>query len=173
MLPLSLRVQCRLIWAIPDANIELQRELLKVSCQKKVSYLLEICLHIMPLSLEQLWCVPVKPYTPSIKAISLGKTSHKNPLLSAPAAPIHTLLAMTIALHRMPSAKAVQRKVAGMQSAAILVLPANNPLSPTKLRRPIIVNAMEKWRKLIWYKLTLRKCPHAMSCLSMQSIVEL
>ena len=36
-------VQCRLIHAIPNGDIELQKELLKVSCNKCVSHLLEIC----------------------------------------------------------------------------------------------------------------------------------
>ena len=60
-----------------------------------------------------------------------------------------------------------------MQSAAVLVLLANNPLSPMELRRPPIIEAMERGRKLTWYKLTLRKYPHAMSYSLMQSIVEL
>ena len=37
------KVQCRLIWAIPDADIELHKQLLKVSRDKRVSHLLEIC----------------------------------------------------------------------------------------------------------------------------------
>ena len=36
-------VQCRLIHAIPDGDIELWKELLKVRCDKGVSNLLEIC----------------------------------------------------------------------------------------------------------------------------------
>ena len=40
---IEFEVQCRLIWAIPDANIELCKQLLKVSCDKRVSHLLEIC----------------------------------------------------------------------------------------------------------------------------------
>ena len=36
-------VQCRLIYAIPDGDIELQKELLKVNWDKGVSYLLEMC----------------------------------------------------------------------------------------------------------------------------------
>ena len=36
-------VQHRLICGIPDDDIELQKELLKVSCNKGVSHLLEIC----------------------------------------------------------------------------------------------------------------------------------
>ena len=39
---IAFKVQCRLIWAIPDANIGLQEELLKVNYDKKVSHLLEI-----------------------------------------------------------------------------------------------------------------------------------
>ena len=82
-------------------------------------------------------------------------------------------LAMTTTLCRTPSARAVQKKVTGMQSAAVLVLPANNPLSPIELRRPPIINSVESGRKPIWYKLTLRKQPHVMSCSSTLSIVEL
>ena len=39
---IEFKVQCRLIQAIPDADIDLQKELLKVNCDKKVSDLLEI-----------------------------------------------------------------------------------------------------------------------------------
>ena len=40
---LEFKVQCRLIRVIPDANIELCKQLLKVSHDKRVSHLLEIC----------------------------------------------------------------------------------------------------------------------------------
>ena len=40
---IEFEVQCRLIQEIPDANIELCKQLLKVSCDKRVSHLLEIC----------------------------------------------------------------------------------------------------------------------------------
>ena len=40
---IGFEVQCRLIRASPDANIELCKQLLKVSCNKRVSHLLEIC----------------------------------------------------------------------------------------------------------------------------------
>ena len=40
---IEFKVQFRLIKAIPDANIELHKQLLKVSCNKRVSHLLEIC----------------------------------------------------------------------------------------------------------------------------------
>ena len=40
---IELEVQCRLIQAIPDTDIELCKQLLKVSCDEKVSHLLVIC----------------------------------------------------------------------------------------------------------------------------------
>ena len=40
---IEFKVQCRLIRAIPDAGIKLCKQLLKVSCDKRVSHLLEIC----------------------------------------------------------------------------------------------------------------------------------
>ena len=40
---IEFEVQCRLIWAIPDANIKLHKQLLKVSHDKRVLHLLEIC----------------------------------------------------------------------------------------------------------------------------------
>ena len=40
---IEFEVQCRLIWAIPDTDIELHKQLLKVSHDKRVSHLLEIC----------------------------------------------------------------------------------------------------------------------------------
>ena len=40
---IEFEVQHRLIRAIPDANIKLHKQLLKVSCDKRVSHLLEIC----------------------------------------------------------------------------------------------------------------------------------
>ena len=92
----------------------------------------------MPLSLEQLQCVLIKPSMPSAKVISLRKRSHKSLLHSVPTASVHTLLAMTTALYGMPSAKAVLKKVTVVQSAAALVLLdmlANNSLSPMELRR--------------------------------------
>ena len=36
-------VQCMLIYAIPDGDIELWKELLKISQDKSISHLLEIC----------------------------------------------------------------------------------------------------------------------------------
>ena len=39
---IEFQVQCRLIWVFPDADIELCKQLLKVSCDKRVLHLLEI-----------------------------------------------------------------------------------------------------------------------------------
>ena len=96
--------------------------------QKKCHIYWRLVIHVTPLSLEWLQCVLVKPSTPSAKAISPRKTSHKSPLLSAPTAPVHTLLAMATALHGMLSAKAVLKKVTGMQS----VLAGTASQQPTK-----------------------------------------
>ena len=40
---IKFEVQNRLIWAIPDADIELHKQLLKVSCDKRLLHLLKIC----------------------------------------------------------------------------------------------------------------------------------
>ena len=40
---IEFHIQCRLIWVISEANIQLCKQLLKVSCDKRVSHLLEIC----------------------------------------------------------------------------------------------------------------------------------
>ena len=40
---IEFKVQCRLIWVIPDADIKLHKQLLKVSHDKRVLHLLEIC----------------------------------------------------------------------------------------------------------------------------------
>ena len=40
---IEFKVQCRLIWAIPDADIKLHKQLPKVSHDKRVLHLLEIC----------------------------------------------------------------------------------------------------------------------------------
>ena len=119
-------------------------QMLTLSCRRnssrsivKKDYIYwRLVVHIMPLSLEQLQCVLVKPSMPSTKAVSPRKTSHKSPLHSPPTAPIHTFLAVTTALCGMPSAGAVLKRVTGMQSATALVLLANIPLSLMELRRP-------------------------------------
>ena len=160
--------QCRLIPAIPDVNIELWKELFKVNCNKKVSHLLEISHTYYTIESG----VVAKCAGKAIHALHQGCQSQKNKPQSAPhnapTIPVHTPLAMTTDLHRMPSARAVPKKVTGMQSATALVLLANNPLSLMELRRPPIIDAVVRGRKWLWYKSALRKHPHAMSCSSMQ-----
>ena len=87
---IEFEVQCRLIGAIPDADIKLWKELLNVNHQKRCHIYWRLVIHITPLSLEQLQHVLVKPSIPSTKAISPRKTSNKGLLHSAPTAPIHT-----------------------------------------------------------------------------------
>ena len=64
----------------------------------------------MPLSLEQLQCVLIKPSMPSAKVISLRKRSHKSLLHSVPTASVHTLLAMTTALYGNAICKGCSKK---------------------------------------------------------------
>ena len=172
MLPLSLRSNTGSFEPSLIPTLSCRRNSSRSVVRKRYHIYWRLVICIMPLSPEQLQCVLVKPYMPSAKAISPRKTSHKSLPHSAPTVPIHTPLAMTTALHRMPSAQAALKKVTGMQSATVLVLLANNPLSLMELRRPPIINAEERGRNLTWYKLTLRKCPHVMSCSSMQLLVE-
>ena len=54
---IEFEVQCRLIQVIPDADIELHKQLLKVSSDKRVSPLLEICRTYYIVNQEWLQCV--------------------------------------------------------------------------------------------------------------------
>ena len=83
--------------------------------------------HITPLSLEWLQCVPVKPSMPSTKVINLRRTSHRSVPHSAPTAPAHCPAWNAIC-------KGCSKKVTGMPNATVLVLPANSPLNPMELR---------------------------------------
>ena len=120
------KVQCRLIWSSPDANIELWKELLKVNHNKKVSDLLEIsCMYyVIESGAAAMW---------ASKAINLRKASHRSVPHSAPTAPAHTHPAMTSVLHGTPPAMAVPEEVIGMQSATALAVQANMLLSPMEL----------------------------------------
>ena len=108
------------------------RSVMRKRCH--IYWRLFIC--IMPLSLEQLQCVLVKPSTPSAKAVSPRKASHKSLLLSAPTAPIHTFPGCAHCLGQNVICKSCSKKVTGIQSATVLVLLANNLPSPMELRRP-------------------------------------
>ena len=133
---IEFEVQCRLIWVIPDANIKLHKELLKVSHDKKVSIYWRLVIHIMLLSPEQLQCALAKPFTLSSRDVSPINSLYISWFHSAATVPIHTLLAMTSALHSMLSARVVPRKATGRQSATAVVLPASNSLSLMELRSP-------------------------------------
>ena len=84
---IEFEVQCRLIQAIPDANIELWKELLKVNHDKKVSHLLEIsCIYYAIESGAAVMCA-----SKAIHALCQGCQPQKNkPQKCAPTAPIHT-----------------------------------------------------------------------------------
>ena len=133
---IEFEVQCRLIWAIPDGNIELQKELLKVNHDKKYLTYWRSVAHIMPLDQGQLQCVLARPSMPSAKAVNLRRASRRSVPHSAKTAPTHTLLAVTTVLHGMPPAMAVPKEATGTQSAAALVLQANTLLNLMELWRP-------------------------------------
>ena len=105
------------------------------SIMKKVSHLLEISHTYYAIESGAAVVCGGK----AIHTLHQGHQPQKNkPQRSAsqdPTAHVHTLLAVTTALYGMLSAKAVLKKATGMQSAAVLVLPASNPLSPMELRR--------------------------------------
>ena len=107
---IKFEVQCRLIWAIPDADIKLQKEPLKVSCKKKVSHLLKIsCMYytIEPgangmyagKAIHTLCqgCPPQKN-KPQIPTSHFPNCTHSHPL------------AMTTDLHEMLSARVVLKR---------------------------------------------------------------
>ena len=145
---IEFEVQCRLIQAIPDANIELQKELLKVNCEKKYPTYWRSVACIMLLNLEQLQCVPARPSMPSAKAVNLRRSSHRSVPHSVQTAPAHTPLAMTTVPHGTPFAMAVPKEATGAQSAAALVLQANMLLSQMELQRPPITNTSKKGGEL-------------------------
>ena len=97
---IEFEVQCRLIQAIPDANIELQKQLLKVNYEKKVSHLHKISHTYYAIeSGVAVMCAGKAIHALCIKTISpMEESSQKSPVLSAPTAPIHILLALTTAV---------------------------------------------------------------------------
>ena len=106
---IEFEVQCRLIWAIPDANIELHKQLLKVSHDKRVLHLLEICRTYYTVHQGQLQCVgdmAYKPYATPARHMIPGCWL---PTHCAPTAPINTLLVETTALPMTQHAKVVEK----------------------------------------------------------------
>ena len=125
---IEFEVQCRLIQAIPDADIKLWKELLKLSHEKKVSHLLEISHTYYAIESGAAAMCAGK----AIHALCQGCQPQKNkPQKSTSQCPNCT--------HSHPPGhdncpvwnaicKGCSKKVTGMQSAAALVLLANNPL---------------------------------------------
>ena len=99
-------VQHRLIFAISDHDIKLQKDFFKVSCDKGVSHLLEICLCTMPLSLVLLQCVLAKPSMHYRSPVNC-KSNNRNIPHSARISHASTHLYLTIALLKSLSAKVV------------------------------------------------------------------
>ena len=108
---IEFKVQHRLIWVIPDANIELCKQLLKVSHDKRVSHLLEICR--IYYTVESGAAVMCSGHV--VHAVCHACQTHDpKPLTSyahcAPTAPINTLPVETTALPMTQHAKVVGRK---------------------------------------------------------------
>ena len=116
-------VQCRLIHAIQDGDIELQKELLKVSQDKGVSHLLEICCTYY--AMELLQCVLAKPSMQYRSPINL-ESNHRSTPHSARIAHSSTYLGMTIALPESLSAEVAQRKDTGKPN--VISVRKTNPL---------------------------------------------
>ena len=114
MLPLSLRSNAGSFKPSLMLTLSWGRNSSRSVMTKKYHIYWRSVTHIMLLSLDQLQCVPVKPSTPSAKAVSPRRTSQRSAPHNAAAAPVHTPLAMTTALHGMPSTKAVPKKATGM-----------------------------------------------------------
>ena len=134
-------VQCRLIHAIPDDDIELGKELSR-SVKTRVSHTYwKSAIHTMPLSLELLQCVLAKPLMQYRSPINL-KSNHRSIPHSARIAHASTHLGMTIAPPKSLSAEVVQRKDIGKPS----VIPArkNNPLLQWTANQNVCLVSMER-----------------------------
>ena len=140
---MSLKFRHRLIHAIPDCDIELQNELLKVSHDKGVSHLLEICHTTMPLSLELLQCVLAKPSMEYRSPINL-KSNCRNIPHSARIAHASTLLDMTIALLESMSTRLFEERTLASQVS----FQQETPLQWTSNQKVCMVNVEGRGRRL-------------------------
>ena len=153
---IEFEVQCRLIWATTDANIELQKQLLKVSHDKRVSHLLEICrtYHAVESGCVRdiwymLYAMPTRHMIPS----------HWHPTHHALTASINTLLVETNALLMTWHAKVVERRVTGEQNA--------EAVTPLVCKHPIINHVSKIVKRGENHKLPnpkKRKDPHTKTC---------
>ena len=95
---IEFEAQHRLIWAIPDADIGLHKQLLKVSHDKRVSHLLEICRTYYAVeSAVAAMCVGHVVHAVH-HACQTHDPSNWHPTHCTPTAPVNTLLAETTAL---------------------------------------------------------------------------
>ena len=126
---IEFEVQCRMIRVIPDANIELCKQLLKVSHDKRVSHLLEICRTYYAVeSGVAAMCVGH-----NVHAVHHACQTHDpKPLTSYTLCPNCThqhLMVDTTALLVTLHAKVLERRVTGEQNAeAATTLVHNHPI---------------------------------------------
>ena len=103
-------VQCRLIREIPDANIDLYKQLLKVSHDKRVSHLLDICRTYYAVeSGAAAMCAGHVVHA----VCHTCQTHDPKPLTSYTLCPNYTLLVKTTALPMTWHAKVVEKRVIG------------------------------------------------------------
>ena len=152
---------------IPDSNIELCKQLLKVSHDNRVLHLLEICRTYYAWNQEHLQCVWVMWYmlyaTPARHTIP----SYRHHMHHAPTAPIITFLVDTTALLKTQHVKVVGKRVTGKQNAAAL--------APLVHKHPVINPVSRVTKRGENHKLPKpkqRKDPHTKTCLLLQWIAE-
>ena len=107
---IEFEAQCRLIWAIPDDDIELCKQLLKVSHDKRVSHLLEICRTYYAVESGVLQCVQVMWYMLYVTPARHTIPSCRHHMHCAPTASVNTLPVDTTALLETQHAKVVGKK---------------------------------------------------------------
>ena len=152
---IEFKVQCRLIQTIPDADIELCKQLLKVSCdmlwnQEQLQYV-----QVME---YMLYATPARHMIPSCRC-------HMH---CAPTAPVNTLLVDTAALLMTQHVKVVGKRVTDEQSATAL--------TPLVHKHPAIKPSSRVMKRGENHKLPKpkqRKDPHTKTCLLLQWIAEL
>ena len=132
---IEFKVQCRLIRAIPDADIELANNSWRSAMTRGYHTCLRSAEPTMLWSLEWLQCVPdmwYMPYTMPVRHMICWLPTHH-----APTAPINTLLVDTTALPMTWHAKVVRRRVAEEQNAKAATPlthkhPINHPISKNR-----------------------------------------
>ena len=158
---IKFKVQCRMIWASPNANIELCKQLLKISHDKRVLHLLEICRTYYAVESG------VAAMCAGHAVHAVCHTCHRHPMHHAPTAPINTLPVDPAALPETQHVKVVGKRVTVKQNAAAL--------APLVHRHPIInpnSRVMEKGENHKLPKPKQRKDPHTKTCSLLQWTAE-